>query len=334
MPDMTEQPQRVEWLDSAKGVAMITVVLYHVLLGFETAGLVQPSSILEYTNIYLRAAATPIFFIVSGFFIERSMSKYGYKKFFKGALLFLVYPYFLWSIIQIAVKIVFASLVNKTETFEIVSLLYEPVAQFWFLHALFLAQVIYALIHKTQKQNILIFAAIIFAASFVNGSVGFVADALRSSGLLLIGVYFAKENRILKIQPMKVVIISLIILLLTGPLYAYYIMPMGIAGRSNIIGGITTFIVVAALLAKYGSPKILEIFGKYSMYIYVMHIMAIVPFRVVIMKLGIDIPLLSITICLVAGLILPLIAAIIMEKIKISKFLGIKAVNLFQKAPQ
>lgn len=328
---MSEQPKRLDWIDSAKGIAMITVVLYHVLLGFETAGLVKPSMILEYTNIYLRAAATPIFFIVSGFFIERSMSKHGYQKFFKGALLFLVYPYFLWSVLQIVVKIIFASLVNKTETFDPLALLYEPVAQFWFLHALFLAQVIYALIHKSQKQNILLFAAILFAASFVNGSVGFIADAFRSAGLVLIGVYLAKDNNVLKIQQMNIAVVSLAILLLTAPIYAHFIMPLGIAGRSNFIGGITMFIVVAAILMKYGSPKLLEIVGKYSMYIYVMHIMAIVPFRVIIMKLGIEIPIFSILVCTLAGLILPLIAAIIMEKIKISKFFGIKAVNHFQK---
>lgn len=327
----TENSQRIEWLDGAKGLAMMTVVLYHVLLGFETAGMVESSMLLEYTNIYLRAAATPIFFIISGFFIERSMNKYGYKKFFKGALLFLVYPYFLWSIIQVVVKIIFASLVNKTETFDLISLLYEPVAQFWFLHALFLAQILFALMHKARNQNFLIAAVLFFAASFINGSFGFVADAFRSTGLLLVGVYLAKENRLVTIQPMKIALTGLIVLVLSAPLYAHLIMPMGIAGRSNFIGGIAMFIVVAAMLVKYGAPTILEIFGKYSMYIYVMHIMAIVPFRVVLMKLGVDIPLLSIAICTTAGLILPIIAAIIMEKMKISQFLGIKAVNHFQK---
>lgn len=331
--NVSSPSQRMDWLDSAKGIAMFAVVLYHVLYGFEIAGLIDQSLPLEYFNNYLRATATPIFFIASGYFIERSINKYGYKKFFKGALLFLVYPYFLWSILQIFIKILFASMVNKTETFDAISLLYESVAQFWFLHALFLAQIIFAVMHKMKNQHVLITAALFFAASFINGSYGFIPDAFRSTGFILVGAYFVKQNALEKIPAIKLALIAFVIMILSSPLHVHLLMTMEYAGRSNFVGGIATFIFVALCLQKYGSPKILEMLGKYSMYIYVMHIMAIVPFRVVLMKLGIDIPLLSITICTAAGLILPIIAAIVMEKIKISKFMGIKPVNYFQKDP-
>ncbi len=330
---MTQTPQRLDWIDATKGAAMIAVVIYHVILGFESAGMLVNTTTLRYIEAFLTAFATPPFFLMAGYFIERSVTKAGYKKYIRSAVNFILYPYILWAIIQMGVKILFASFVNKAESFDPTILFFAPPAQFWFLHALFFAQILYCAMHKYHNKNHLLIAAILFVVSALINPIYFAADIVRSLGFLLIGVYFARTEFLTKALNAKTLSMSGAALFLTFPIYVFVAMPSGFEGQSNVIGGIAGTLILCAALLKYGAPKILQILGKYSMYIYVMHIMAIVPFRVVLMKIGIDIPLLSIAICASAGLMLPLIAAIIMEKIKISKFFGIKAVNHFQKDP-
>lgn len=328
---MTEQKQRLDWVDAAKGSAMITVVLYHVILGFEKSGLIQSTELVRYAEVYLTAIATPVFFLLSGYFIERSIKKAGYRKFIRSIVHYILYPYILWAIIQMGIKILFASFVNKTEVFDLLRLIHDPPAQFWFLHALFFAQLLFCLLHKYYRNNYIIAIWVLLIASILANPVHLIADILRSLAFLLIGLQFARTGFLMRSADVKTLTYADIALLLTGPIYVLWALPAGFEGQSNFIGGVAATIILCAVLFQYGSPKILQIIGKYSMYIFVMHIMAIVPFRVVILKLGLDIPLLSIALCTLAGVFLPIIAAAIMEKIKISKYIGIKSVNYFQK---
>lgn len=63
------------------------------------------------------------------------------------------------------------------------------------------------------------------------------------------------------------------------------------------------------------------------MYIYVLHIMSLVPFRVILKKVGLVDPLIMIPLCTLAGLVLPILFAIIVERLKINPLLGIKTAS-------
>ncbi len=321
---------RLNWIDANKGFAIILVVAYHAALGLESAGLMGRTSLLEYFWIYATSLATPIFFLMSGFFVERSVDKAGYQNYFKTSLQYILYPYFLWSIIQIVVKIIFSSFVNKQESFDFLEQFYAPPAQFWFLYALFLAQILFLMMHKFYNRHYILVAILFLVLSFVFYFMPTFADVLRSFAFLLIGAYFARDRVFERIADVKILGALLLCLALSGPLYFYILAPaIGFDARSNFIGGISATLMLGGIFIKYGSPVILQILGKYSMSIFVMHIIFLVPFRIILPKLGLDIPILILSICTLAGIVLPIVAAVIAERLKINDFLGIKAVGYF-----
>lgn len=132
--------ERVKWVDTARGLAILLVVFGHAAGGLiDSAG---PGSLpsLRYLFLAIYTFHMPIFFFLSALFVEQRMEK-GIPKFVSRLLTTLVYAYFLWSIVQYSLIFALGSLVNHPannywET--VLALPWSPVSQFWFLHALFL----------------------------------------------------------------------------------------------------------------------------------------------------------------------------------------------------
>ena len=61
---------RLNWIDYARGIAIILVCYRHVYEGSKEAGIpVKDYNFLEYANISLYSFRMPLFFIISGLFI-------------------------------------------------------------------------------------------------------------------------------------------------------------------------------------------------------------------------------------------------------------------------
>jgi fucose 4-O-acetylase-like acetyltransferase len=138
---MTGEPMqvRIGWLDSAKGLGMILVVVGHALGGLidSTPDAVQPGFRTLFFLIY--TFHMPLFFLLSGLLVRRRLEK-GAGIFVRGLLPTMVWPYFLWSGIQFTIIYAMGALVNRPATDYwpvIVSLPWKTVSQFWFLYALF-----------------------------------------------------------------------------------------------------------------------------------------------------------------------------------------------------
>lgn len=146
-PAVTEEravPQaiRVQWIDATRGLAILLVVFGHAAGGvIDSAG----PGMLGGLRTVLVAVYTfhmPLFFVLSGLFVEQRMAV-GARRFLAGLIPSIVYPYFLWSIIQVTVIFALGALVNHPPghyATTMLSLAWQPVAQYWFLHALFLIQ--------------------------------------------------------------------------------------------------------------------------------------------------------------------------------------------------
>lgn len=323
---------RYDWIDANKGLAIIIVVLYHVTIGLQASGMLVHDDILQYTWLAMTALATPVFFVMSGYFIEKSLAKGGVKKFLATSAQYILYPYFLWAILQLAIKILFAQFVNTpVEEINFVTLLTAPPAQFWFLHALFLAQVMFILFYMlVNKHHLLVAcAALLISWNVVEFSV--IADAIRSFGFLLVGTWMAKKKDLADtITPLPVIALALMGYVLSLVLYKEVMAPEGFDGVTNFVGGIAITFVASGLFIRYGAPKWFAFFGRYSMYIFVMHLLCLVPVRVAYKMLGVDAVPLLILACTLAGIVLPVIAAMVIEFLGIERYLGIKRVSTSQ----
>ena len=120
--------------------------------GSKEAGIpVQQYDLLEYANIFFYSFRMPLFFIISGIFITRSLQKRGIGKYVETRARAILYPYFVWGTIQLTLQIIFTRYTNGHPTIDsYLHLFYLPreIAQFWYLYALFNVSVLYlSLIH-------------------------------------------------------------------------------------------------------------------------------------------------------------------------------------------
>ena len=94
------QKSRLAWVDYLRGIAILLVVYRHVLLGILASGMVLPSAWLD-ANIMFFSFRMPLFFILSGIFINGSLAKKTLGQLVYIKFENLLYPYFIWSFLQI-----------------------------------------------------------------------------------------------------------------------------------------------------------------------------------------------------------------------------------------
>ncbi|HBV38648.1 MAG TPA: acyltransferase [Erwinia sp.] len=102
----TTQKQDIAWINSLKGLCILLVVLYHVVLpGYAetvqqlTAGFLPAKIWLAFNN-YLSPLRMPAFFFVSGLLASNGIINRPWKQVFTSRVTNLFYLYFLWGIIQ------------------------------------------------------------------------------------------------------------------------------------------------------------------------------------------------------------------------------------------
>lgn len=164
------QSTRILLVDYAKGFGIFLVVLGHTLRGL--VGVVfEPSALIQVLDQWLYAFHMPLFFFLSGLFIERSVSK-SFGSTLLNKLKTIAYPYFVWSILQELVR-GFARIRTEPLT-EIWTIIHTPVMQFWFLYALFFASLLYVGLRKLNLSISLVFLVcfLLFVSSFTSLNLG------------------------------------------------------------------------------------------------------------------------------------------------------------------
>lgn len=131
---------RVQWLDVAKGLGIVVVVVGHALGGIvDMPGRPAPDAFREiFLAIY--TFHMPLFFFLSGLLVQPRLarSRNGFAIDLLGSV---AYPYFLWSIVQYSAIYAAGSLVNRpVEAYwpVLFKLPFVSISQFWFLYVLFL----------------------------------------------------------------------------------------------------------------------------------------------------------------------------------------------------
>lgn len=137
---------RIGWIDAARGLGIALVVLGHGLGGLIDSPLGGPLGGFRQAFFAIYTFHMPLFFMLSGLLVEPRLAR-GRAGFLAGLLPTVVWPYFLWSVIQLGVIFAMGSLVNRPAQDwwgTVLALPWHPVSQFWFLQALFGLHVIAA----------------------------------------------------------------------------------------------------------------------------------------------------------------------------------------------
>jgi fucose 4-O-acetylase-like acetyltransferase len=138
---------RIDWVDYAKGLGIVLVVIGHTLRGEITSAKGSDLLLAHQIDAWIYAFHMPLFFFLSGLF-ARSLRKKTPQAFFDSRWTILVYPYLLWSLIIHGTRTI-AGMTDKSwpqflANFWKVS--YEPIGIFWFLYVLCLISSLYYLL--------------------------------------------------------------------------------------------------------------------------------------------------------------------------------------------
>ena len=139
--EVAEVSHRIAWIDAARGIGIVLVVIGHVERGLVAAGIAE-DTIWSWMDYSLYTFHMPLFFLLAGVNVPSSLRK-GPARFLKEKLWSIAYPYFLWSLAQGGILILLVAVTNgQTHPSDLLAIGWRPMAQFWFLYALMVCQLV------------------------------------------------------------------------------------------------------------------------------------------------------------------------------------------------
>ena len=294
------EKSRLPWVDYLRGIAILLVVYRHALIGIERSGISVPV-MLANANMIFYSFRMPLFFIVSGLFIGGSLLKKNVKQLVSIKFENLLYPYFVWTIIQITLQILLSKYVNSERGWrDYTYILYQPrsLDQFWYLPALFNATVIYLLVKTKLKppawMQLTLGLAFYFVSPFLS-NISMLSDWMEFYLFFALGdiisSFFFKNSSQNFLKNAWTLLLIIPFFVLTQIFYLnndeYYY-------RNNFLGqaeflvialiGCLAMFLLAFRLQTWKILSFLRVLGYHSLYIYVMHVLVIAFIRLLLTK--------------------------------------------------
>lgn len=320
-----KQPRRVNWVDYAKGIGIFLVVLGHTIRGLVNSAILPSSTIVKVSDQWIYAFHMPLFFFLSGLFIERSIEK-PLRDFIINRLKVIAYPYLVWSLLQSLLQVMTSRYTNHPLLLtDLWRILYQPIMQFWFLYTLFVILVVYAIAHKLGASSaifllISIGVYCLYSSGINLGSWGVIYLVCRYALYLSLGALIGSQFNMLP-RLIEVKTWTLLILIWSG----FFL--VGFAVRLNVVEntwavplvailGITSAIALAILLERFDVAHFVEQWGRLSLEIYVVHTIASAMLRIVLQKLfGFVEPVPHLILGTIIGIYAPIGLALICHRI-------------------
>lgn len=307
---------RLYWVDYLKGIAIILVVYRHALLGIQRSGLTIPDAFVN-ANMIFYSFRMPLFFMLSGIFISRSLAKRTVKQFVSTKFETLLYPYLIWVTIQVTLQIVMSSFTNSNRTLiDYTYILYQPrnLDQFWYLPALFNSTVIFVLIKKYVNGKwwlqISLGIGFYFLSPYLQ-NISMLSDWMEFYIFVAIGdaisEIFFKER-------VQNLFKNYLTLILATPVFIfaqiYYLNHQTTQLQFLCIAfiGCFTMLSLAFIFQRLNILSFLRIVGYHSLNIYVIHVMIAALTRIFLTHvMHINNAITILFVCIIVGSILPII---------------------------
>lgn len=314
------------WVLYATSIPTILIVYRHVLHGIEASGLdIPPAMTIVHEGVY--PFAMPVFFILSGLFLRNSISKRSGSEFVNYKLKTLIYPYLLWSVLQVSVQLILSNYTNASRSFmDYAYILIQPRAidQMWFLFALFNVSVLFLMTQQVLKMTRLQMAflgvGLFYLSRFVT-EYSLIRDLLYYYIFIVIGdalcKYLIEGKKKTQLSSSIVLIGSLLIFVLSEWIWLTSTTKpqIFVFGIIALIGGSFT-ILVSLKLDELNVFGFLRGVGKYWLAVYLAHALCSSPMRTIAMKLvGITNVYLVFVIVMMSAILLPILLYQISKKL-------------------
>lgn len=326
--------KRLDWIDIAKGIGIILVVLGHTLVPQ-----VRETGLAGFLWIFIYNFHMPLFFFLSGYLFEKGLFHYTNKgKFILGKLQYLMLPYLIFSTfaylfigfslkIPLLAKVLenggYTAVDLKDAILQIVTYNNHIDKHLWFVFSLFIVFLVNILIPKIMKSKpmLIVLLGLYISKAYVHyyGILDYVTSDLLFFSLARIAFSTGNKNSINTI-------VTAVIFVVTNCLYSYFYvtqMPSGVLKgvlyliRSiSSVTGIMTVCNISKHLQNKAPQRLLKTLGMYSYDIYLMHAPFLVSGLMGILLAYSPFPT---VICCVSVLVLGLFIPIIVSKFIIRK---------------
>jgi fucose 4-O-acetylase-like acetyltransferase len=322
--------QRVAFVDVAKGLLIILVVFGHAWRAVFNNGILHNAQIYHFIDDLIYAFHMPAFFLLAGLFALKT-KKQSVGEFVGKKLRTIVYPYFLWSIIQSLVQLVMSGGTTSTITItDILKIPIAPVMQFWFLYALFFVFLFFILVRQCTASPIifLVWGLLLFVMVrsnciplplpviyLANYFIYFAAGIFLAKSVVSGGWYEIGSSRLFGMLFIALIFVSFVPWIKRALVPDFFVwMAFFLA-----IPGIVLVLAVASLMevAAVRASDSLSLLGKHSLEIFVVHTICSAGFRIAAFKfVGINNLSIHLIGAVVAGIVCPMFLVYVAERLR------------------
>lgn len=297
------------WVDVAKGIGIFLVVYGHMARGVYRADLGFNEEFFVFFDRLIYSFHMPLFFVLSGIFFLSSVDKRTTKNYIITKVDTLIYPFIIWSVIQGSIQVLLSSQTNSSIGFnDVFSMFWRPQQQMWYLYCLFSISVFFLLLHKCKLLN---FKYIILIFIVLNVSQLYDLRILmyitKYGVYFLLGICIQQYNLFDKITSMPLKFIGVLIITFIISFSASF-------RESNVLLSLylsvvgSSLVILIANKIKGPPSKFLAYVGRYSLNIYLMHILCGTGVRIILDKLfHIDNAYFIFSMAVLAGVLLPIL---------------------------
>lgn len=315
--------------DYARGIGILLVVFGHVLRGLNTAHVVSDSHWLMILDYAIYTFHMPLFFLLAGMNVSKGFAK---DNFLRNKCSSIVYPYFLWSLIQGGIQIFMSSEVNRAVNWrDLLEIMWKPIGQFWFLHALFLCHVMIAII--TTNRRVVLLASIVCYVWGIYFSLGVISNAFSfflfyAAGLLSAPYLEKWVTDFSNFEGITFISVGFLFSLHVAFSFGSFHSPMALPAAFL---GMFLVLQMSFVIIKFQKLKVIELMGLASMPIYLMHIIFGSGARVFILKIGVTSIGLNLVFGCLAAIVVPLIIYYFTYYYKVERIFGFNDASIIFK---
>jgi uncharacterized membrane protein YcfT len=279
---------RIDWVDYAKGICIVMVVMMHSVLGVEAAA--GQTGFMHLLVAFAKPFRMPDFFLISGLFLSVVIGR-DWRTYLDRKVVHFAYFYVLWVTIQFGFKApVFAAETNWTH----VGILYlesfiEPFGTLWFIYLL---PVFFVVTKATRRAPPLAIWFTAAALEMMHVATGWtVIDEFCArfvyfySGYLFAIYVFALSDRA-RAQPAFALAGLAAWALINGGLVVLGFSEWPVISLTLGLAGACAIVVVGTLLAQARRLEFLRYCGEHSIVIYLAFFLPMAATRTLLLHLG------------------------------------------------
>jgi uncharacterized membrane protein YcfT len=282
-------PGRVDWVDYAKGICIVMVVMMHSVLGVEIAA--GQTGFMHLVVMFAKPFRMPDFFLISGLFLAVVIDR-DWRTYLDRKVVHFAYFYVLWVTIQFGFKA--PSFAAETD-WSHAGWLYlesfiEPFGTLWFIYLL---PVFFVVTKATRRMPpVLIWgvAALLEAAHVATGWTVIDEFCARFvyfySGYLFADTVFALSDRA-RARPALAVAALALWSLVNGSLVKFGLSEWPVISLALGLAGAGAIIIIGTLLARAHWLTFLRFLGEHSIVIYLAFFLPMASTRTLLLKTGV-----------------------------------------------